>query len=136
MAQRYLEIIQCPTEGMRHDIFTKPLQGRAFIEVRAELMNFSVDYEYEIICEYAGNTTGVYKTNLCIQIGRINSHYIVYTEATRATIKHPMESPQYFFGGIHIPGFPVRYQITNFLIISGVLHLMEVKVSVWHSYRI
>ena len=34
-----IKVIDCPTEEMWGDIMTKPLQGTAFREMRAELMN-------------------------------------------------------------------------------------------------
>ena len=42
-----------PTEEMWADIMTKPLQGTAFRVMRAELMNFPVNYEdpEEIECK-------------------------------------------------------------------------------------
>ena len=45
------------------DILTKPLQGRAFREFRAELMNFPVDYEDKSTFEDLVNTRGVSDTN-------------------------------------------------------------------------
>ena len=40
-----MQIFDCPTEQMWADVLTKPLQGMAFKQMRAELMNCSVEYE-------------------------------------------------------------------------------------------
>ena len=39
-----MQICDCPTEQMWADVLTKPLQGMAFKQMRAELMNCSVEY--------------------------------------------------------------------------------------------
>jgi len=40
-----IKVIDCPTEKMWADMMTKPLQGTAFRVMRAELMNFDINYE-------------------------------------------------------------------------------------------
>ena len=40
-----MRILDCPTEEMWADVLTKPLQGMAFKQMRAELMNCSVEYQ-------------------------------------------------------------------------------------------
>ncbi len=40
-----MRVIDCPTETMWAEVLTKPLQGAAFKKMRAELMNWLVDYE-------------------------------------------------------------------------------------------
>ncbi len=40
-----MKLSDCPTEEIRADIMTKPLQGTAFRVMRAELMNCDVNYE-------------------------------------------------------------------------------------------
>ena len=40
-----LEVQHCGTEEMRSDVLTKPLQGRAYCEMRSNLMNCPVDYD-------------------------------------------------------------------------------------------
>jgi len=40
-----MQIFDCPTEQMWADALTKPLQGMVFKQMRAELMNCSVEYE-------------------------------------------------------------------------------------------
>ena len=40
-----MQLLDCPTEQMWADKLTKPLQGMAFKQMRAELMNCSVEYE-------------------------------------------------------------------------------------------
>ena len=40
-----MRVIDCPTENMWADVLTKPLQGMAFKQMQAELMNCSVEYE-------------------------------------------------------------------------------------------
>ena len=42
------------------DIFTKPLQERAFREFRSELINCSDDYKEEITCEDVNKITVVF----------------------------------------------------------------------------
>ncbi len=37
--------IKCPIEEMWADVLTKPLQGKAFREMQAKLMNCNIDYE-------------------------------------------------------------------------------------------
>ena len=39
-----MEVDYCPTEEMWADVLTKPLQGKAFREMRSKLMNMPVDY--------------------------------------------------------------------------------------------
>ena len=68
------------------DIFTKPLQGREFMDFRAELMKFPVDYEDGSTCEYLVNTTVVSDTN-GVHKGKSNVCYRSYAEATRVMIK-------------------------------------------------
>ena len=63
MAQVDLEIEHFSTETIWADILTNPLQGRAFREFRAELMNYPVDYEEEIKHKDGGNTVILYNTN-------------------------------------------------------------------------
>ena len=43
-----LKIVDCPTDRMWADVLTKPLQGRAFREMRAVLMGCPVDYDDEV----------------------------------------------------------------------------------------
>ncbi len=40
-----IKVVDCPTEVMWADIMTKPLQGTAFRVMRAELMNWDVNFE-------------------------------------------------------------------------------------------
>jgi hypothetical protein len=40
-----IKAIDCPVEEMWADILTKPLQGMAFQTMRAQLMNFPINYE-------------------------------------------------------------------------------------------
>jgi hypothetical protein len=40
-----IRVVHRPTEGMWVDVPTKPLQGKAFREMQANLMNCGVDYE-------------------------------------------------------------------------------------------
>ena len=40
-----LEVINCPTESMWADVLTKPLQGMAFKQNHARLMNCPVEYD-------------------------------------------------------------------------------------------
>jgi hypothetical protein len=40
-----LELIDCPTESMWADVSTKPLQGMAFKQNRARLMNCPLEYD-------------------------------------------------------------------------------------------
>ncbi len=42
---REIKVLDCPTHKMWADVMTKPLQGMAFKEMRAELMNCLVNYE-------------------------------------------------------------------------------------------
>ena len=56
MAQGDLEIEHFPAERMWADILTKPPQGRAFREFRAELMNCTVEYKEESTFEDVDNT--------------------------------------------------------------------------------
>ena len=40
-----IKVVNCPTEEMWADVMTKPLQGKAFRVMRAELMNCEINYE-------------------------------------------------------------------------------------------
>ena len=55
VAQGELEIEHCHIERIWANIFTKPLQGKAFRELKAELINCPVDYEEESTHEDSGN---------------------------------------------------------------------------------
>ena len=39
--------MDCPEGVMWADVLTKPLQGTEFRKMRAQLMNFSMEYKYE-----------------------------------------------------------------------------------------
>ena len=39
--------MDCPAGVMRADILTKPLQGTEFRKMRAQLMNFAMEYKDE-----------------------------------------------------------------------------------------
>ena len=93
-------------------ILTNPIQGRSFREFRAELMNLTVDYKKESSCEDVYNTKGVSDIN-SVKTGNCYSCYMLYTEATRATIKSSMDSPQECVEGTHSPKVPGRNQRTR-----------------------
>jgi hypothetical protein len=42
-----IRVINCPAEEMWADVLTKPLQGMAFKTMRAQLMNFAINYKDE-----------------------------------------------------------------------------------------
>ena len=61
------------------------------------------------------NTTGV-SDRIDVQTGNTNARYSSYAEATIATIKSPMDSPQECVGGTQNPEVPRRAKIMEFLI--------------------
>ena len=85
------QLITAPLSKMWSDVLTKPLQGNAFKEMRAMLMNFLVDY-VDSCTKDTENISGVSKPY----------HFPI----TSRLMKHLenkvcfMDSPQEYFGGV------------------------------------
>jgi hypothetical protein len=46
-----MQVIDCPTEEMWANVLTKPLQGMVFKKMRAQLMNYTIEYKENKIRE-------------------------------------------------------------------------------------
>ena len=120
---------------MWDEILTKSLQGRAFMEFRADIFNSTVYYEDKGTCEDLVNATGFSNKN-DINTGKSNACYSSYSEATKSTIKSIVASLQYCVGGNQNPEVPGRYQRTVFPRYPLFSCLTALMVAVWKSYRL